>query len=252
MYQLASRRPSRELYDERRRKREQKRKYEGELNPGQSLTMHVNGSVLESITNDEEAFVSSPEGVNINPKTKELMFHNKLLEAWIAINILNEPGEIGTWLDEFTDKLDRIFQALNKDPVGTQKVFFNGANKTLKEVFTATTFNPLSASSDQIGRMPQDLESAGNVENWLSDELKARTRSGNFKRVLTKIKAISSFGTTMWQLLSSGREGNSEAVQGLLEASGLNDARKSKACLDRHLRCKRYTFYPSMTSILCR
>lgn len=232
MYQSASRRSSQELYDERRRKREQKREYEGELNPGQNLTTHVNGSVLERITNDEGAIVSSPEGVNINPKTKELMFHNKLLEAWIAINILNEPGEIGSELDNFTKKLDRVFQALNTDTVGNQKVIFNGASKTLKEVFTATTFNPLSASSDQIGRMPQGLEGAGSVENWLSDELKARTRSGNFKRVLTKIKAISSFGTTMWQLLSPGLEGNSEAVQGLLEASGLNDAHKSKAWFD--------------------
>lgn len=161
----------------------------------------------------------------VSPKTKKLISHNKILEAYLSINILNEPGEIGTYLDNFTNKLSRIFQSLNDSAIASLPVVFNGMNKTLKEVFTATTFNPLSARSDQIGRMPQS--GGDNIENWLSAELRAATNLNNFKRVLTKVKAISSFGTTMWQLLSSGNQMNRESVQRLLEASGLNEASDS-------------------------
>ncbi|WP_139282268.1 hypothetical protein [Serratia marcescens] len=72
------------------------------------------------------------------------------------------------------------------------------------------------------------MDSQDNVERWLSGELKAFTGSNNFKRVLTKIKAISSFGTTMWQLLSSGNPMNISAIQCLLEASGLSESVNSR------------------------
>lgn len=215
-----------DIYEKKRKIRHEKRAAEGELNPNQNLTNHVSNSILERITNDEGKTVSSPSGVDFSGKTKDLMFHNKILEAYLSINILNEPGEIGTFIDQFTSKLERVFHALNREDIATLPVVFNGNNKTLKDVFNATTFNPLSASSDQIGRMPKGVEKK--VEDWLSDELKSPANSGNFKRVLTKIKAISSFGTTMWQLLSPGIQINSESVQRLLEASVLDGPVKSK------------------------
>lgn len=216
-----------EMYRSRRQARQDKRALDGELNSDQSLTTNINNNILESITNQEGNVLSSPAGVNINEKTKELIFHNKILEAFISINILNNPGKIGEYLDQYTEKLAKVIQKVSsQNEIGSLPVVFNGANKTLREVFNATTFNPLSASSDQIGRMPQDA--TGNVTDWLVSELNAITKSGDFKRVLTKVKAISSFGTTIWQLLSSENPVNIASLQRLFYDSELNNSEKIK------------------------
>ncbi|WP_139282267.1 hypothetical protein [Serratia marcescens] len=137
-----------DMYEKNKRNRDEKRTSDGELNAEQDLTVHVIGSILERITNQNGEAVSSPAGVLFSQKTKDFMFHNKILEAYLSISILNEPGEIGSYLDQFSNKLDLVFQTLNQESIASLPVFFNGVERTLKDVFITTTFNPLSASSD--------------------------------------------------------------------------------------------------------
>lgn len=216
---------SSKIYQERLQARQERRILEGQVNASQPLTNNVRNTILESIANQDGNIVSSPAGVNTNGKTNDLIFHNKIMEAFISINILNEPGEIGIYLDQYTIKLSELIHKLTFDnELGSLPVVFNGSNKTLREVFQATTFNPLSASSDQIGRMPES--SSDDVADWLYKELNAITKSYNFKRVLTKVKAISSFGTTIWQLLATGNLVNIESLQRLFNESELGNSSK--------------------------
>ncbi|QNQ55464.1 hypothetical protein [Serratia liquefaciens] len=212
-------------YRYHRQTRQEKRTLDGELNADQILTTNISNNILESITNQFGNVVSSPAGVNINGKTSELIFHNKILEAYISIHILNEPGKIAIYLDQYTAKLSKLIHKVAfQDELGSLPVVFNGINKTLREVFNATTFNPLSVGSDQIGRMPE--EAKNKVEKWLYNELNTITTSNNFKGVLTKVKALSSFGTTLWQLLSSGHAVNTASLQRLFSASDLGNSGK--------------------------
>ncbi|MFP2431142.1 hypothetical protein [Enterobacter ludwigii] len=215
--------PYADMYRFRNLIRQNKRANDGELNFEQNLINEVTGDILERITNQSGDLVSSPTGVNVNGKTNDLIFHNKILEAFISINIINEPCEIGMYLDKYTEKLSKVIcKVTSSDKFGGQEVVFNGMVKTLREVFKTTTLNPLSFSSDQIGRM--SIDNNDHVIHWLYNELNAITESYNFKRVLTKVKAISSFGTTIWQLLSSGHAVNFDALQRLFDKSGLDNS----------------------------
>jgi len=233
----------------RRQARQDKRIHDGELRSEQNLTPNVDNNILKSITNQDGKVVSSPAGVKTNGKTDELILHNKILEAFISINILNDPGEIGIYLDQYAAKLSKVIHTLTFDnEMGNLPVVFNTKKTTLREVFKATTFNPLSVSSDQIGRMLKGVGQKHKIENkyekkykdkynneykdtdivayWLYDKLNTPTKSSHFKQVLTKVKAISSFGTTIWQLLSCEQHAatNIKSLQTLFFASGLGNS----------------------------
>ncbi|MCS2160446.1 hypothetical protein MUU47_04760 [Scandinavium sp. H11S7] len=235
----------------RRQARQDKRTLDGELNSGQYLTPNVNNNILESIINQDGKVVSSPQGVNINGKTSALMLHNKILEAFISINILNEPGEIGIYLDRYTAELSKVINKLTFDnELGDLRVFLNGSEKKLREVFNATTFNPLSASSDQIGRMPEG--SKDEVTDWLYKELNAITKSHNFKLVLTKVKALSSFGTTIWQLLSPAdirvADANAASLERLFYQSELRNSGNINASFSEFRQNTRSALFDNPTT----
>ncbi|WP_454878556.1 hypothetical protein [Serratia inhibens] len=189
--------------------------------PMKKLKPIVENGVLQRILDEDNEEISSPYGVRLDEKTQETIKHNKIIEAMMSMYIMDDPGGIGKHLDYYTKILAKVFQVIMNDrEVGELTVRFNNVNKTLKEVFTATTFNPLSSGSDQIGRMPR--ERMGTVHEWLSDELNSETGKKNHQRFLTKVKAISSFGTTVWQLLSINAQVNFFALRVLYSKAGVS------------------------------
>lgn len=193
------------------------------VRPGQMrLNPIVENGVLQRIVDEVSgAEISSPYGVKLSDEVKDQIKLNKVFEAIVSMEILDHPGEIGRYLDLATMKLSNLLRIVaTQDEIGGLKVRFNGQDRTLKEVFTATTFNPLSAASDQIGRMPQGR--ADSVHDWLTKELNSLTGRNNFKRVLTKVKAISAFGTTIWQLLSTKMQINFFALRQLFAAANIH------------------------------
>ncbi|WP_330984100.1 MULTISPECIES: hypothetical protein [Enterobacterales] len=146
----------------------------------------------------KQSVITSETGVRLSADEKKLISYNKYLEAAISISILDKPGGIAIVLDRYTLTLADVFEKLLQNK---QDVFFNNARMPLLEVFTRTTFNPMSSGSDQIGRMPVDIE--GSTPQWLIQQLRQPLAPNNgYLLMLTKMKAVSSFGTTIWQLLT--------------------------------------------------
>ncbi|AZC38218.1 hypothetical protein C4K37_3833 [Pseudomonas chlororaphis subsp. piscium] len=146
--------------------------------------------------------------------------------------ILDEPGQVGDVMDGYAKRLAKVFGELTtNNTIGQTKVFFQNTEKTLRDVFQATTFNPLGAASDQIGRQPEGNQA--DVVNWLIERLNlplSESVEDKYLHVLTKVKAISSFGTTLWQLFavtSEHLESNKQAVNELLHAAGLSEKENS-------------------------
>ncbi|MEV4506099.1 hypothetical protein [Streptomyces klenkii] len=134
----------------------------------------------------------------------------KCFEAGASLAILDNPGRTGKEFDSKSRLLKQVLEKLYKTPLGNRIVLFQGKQKSLREVFDGTLISPLSPSSDQIGRC-LDRSQAGNVLDWVFSELSkpsveddgiTNAKGYGYTNLLTKIRAISAFGTTIWQLLS--------------------------------------------------
>lgn len=167
----------------------------------------------------KQSVITSEAGVRLSADEKKLISYNKYLEAAISISILDKPGDIAVVLDRYTQTLADVFEKLLQNKQG---VFFNNASMPLLEVFTRTTFNPMSSGSDQIGRMPIEIEE--NTPQWLIQRLRQPLAPNNgYLLMLTKMKAVSSFGTTIWQLLtvtnSQQKAKNTQVITDLLSSA---------------------------------
>lgn len=177
------------------------------------------------------SLVSSESGVQLDERQQNILTHNRFLEARMSMSILNHPEAIGNHIDAYAEKLAKIFTVLKDNTaIRGQSVTFGGQPNTLGGVFIRTTFTPLKSTSDQIGRMPEgDTTEEGNttaIENWIIKSLNTKlseTGEDRWKLFLTKIKALSSFGTTLWQLLTvqDPTAMNRQAIQNLIIGAGL-------------------------------
>lgn len=178
-----------------------------------------NGVVLSSVVN----------GVELDEIQRDLLTHNKMLEARISLGIMDHPGKISDVLDRYSGKLSKVFSVLRDNPeIRDQTVTFNNQQMSLGDVFDRTTFRPLHPSSDQIGRMSGDNPSENDVKDWLINSLKTDLKNSDderWKLFLTKVKGLSSFGTTVWQLLTQqtpeARAANQQAILKLISKAGL-------------------------------
>jgi len=190
--------------------------------PGQVRSIYRSNdkSPLLRVTQGQ-TLLSSQNGVNLSNIQQLLIKHNKYLEAVISLAILDRPGGIREDLDKLSETLARVlFSICNSTLISKFPVFFQGKKSTLLQVFTTTTFNPMDFPSDQIGRK---MTSEGDVKTWLLNKLREHLNNNNYLLFLTKVKAISSFGTTLWQLLTIGAEQriqNIAAVTALLSSAG--------------------------------
>lgn len=180
----------------------------------------VENDTLQRIEDERGEKISSPRGVKLAPETEELIKHSKMLETVLSLEILDHPGGIAKHLDYYAASMAKLVNTVTTDEnIGSLKVCFRNRERTLREAFTTAIFNPLSAQSDQVGRMPAD--SVGSVYCWLVEELNAPTSEDNFKCVLTKVKAISAFGSMVRQLILMGNETGFYALGTLYHAAGV-------------------------------
>ncbi|WKB51486.1 hypothetical protein [Eleftheria terrae] len=152
----------------------------------------------------------------------------KAFEIGAALAVLDHPGAMGAVFDRQARKLDTLLGALFQQgsPLGQRQVQFQGQQRALADVFAETLLRPLSPTSDQIGRCTdpalRDAMQASGMNDlqfmradglaWLRGKLSTasvdngqhQTLPGySFQDMLTKIRATSAFGTTVWQLMST-------------------------------------------------
>ncbi|RAW96809.1 MULTISPECIES: hypothetical protein [unclassified Photorhabdus] len=186
-------------------------------------------SPLSGVRQNEVDLSSVVNGVELDELQRELLTHNKMLEAKISLSIMDHPGKIGDVLDRYSGKLSQVFSVLrDSQEIRDQPVTFNNQQMSLGDVFDRTTFRPLHPSSDQIGRMSGGNPSENDVKNWLIKSLKPDPKNSEDKRwklFLTKVKGLSSFGTTVWQLFTKqtpkARADNRQAILNLISKAGL-------------------------------
>ncbi|MGG1947374.1 hypothetical protein AB1286_21730 [Trinickia sp. NRRL B-1857] len=174
--------------------------------------------------------ISTTEGIVLTEGQKEALTNGRLFEAGVSMSILDHPGDVGKTFDQYGHSLNKVLgKLLTSEEAGGAMVHFNGAQKPLRDVLQATMFSQMSATCDQIGRMPEQ----GDVKEWLQKKLSndmvddstgQYKDNHNFKDLLTKVKATAAFGTTVWQLLNVGdatkRQVNEAALKQLLEPVG--------------------------------
>ncbi|MFE0104616.1 hypothetical protein [Streptomyces sp. NPDC059009] len=154
---------------------------------------------------------------------KEEITKAKCFEAGVSLAILDNPGQVGRAFDKKAEPLKGVLEAVYRSPLGEQTVHFQGKPRSLREVFDSTLLDPLSPTSDQIGRWPAPQKAdqfkqqadksflRTEVLDWVLTELGRPSVTGSdavnapgyrYSDLLTKVRAVSAFGTTMWQLLS--------------------------------------------------
>ncbi|WP_086775871.1 hypothetical protein [Vibrio coralliirubri] len=183
----------------------------------------TNTNVSEFKNTDTNRVLSSAKGISLSDAKKQVLTSAKMFEAGVSMNILNQPSSAGTQIDNHAKSLSDVLKKISSD--GTNHtVVFNNKEMPLTELFEKQ-FSPMSSNSDQIGRQPK--ESKEPLKNWLIRELNIPTGEKNHASMLTKIKAISTFGTTVWQLLnppegnahkdfSKNQKKNSDALSSIL------------------------------------
>ncbi|MBS0653917.1 MAG: hypothetical protein JSR39_10395, partial [Verrucomicrobia bacterium] len=91
--------------------------------------------------------------------------------------------------------------------IGRQTVLYRGEEITLRDLLNARILQELSPASDQIGRCldpsKKDDWFKGEGKDWLLDRLRVSIHSERYEytNMLTKIRAISAFGTIMRELV---------------------------------------------------
>lgn len=191
--------------------------------------------------------VSSEKGVSLDQAQEAAVSNSRLFEAGVSMMILDDPGQIGRVFDDYGAKLASVLTPLFADGDKAcnkpDAVVFNGKPMALRDVFRSTLVSPLtSPASDQIGRK---TTSGGSGEDWIRTQLSSplmREQGGELKYadqkggndLLTKIKAASSFGTTIWQLLNDKTHGekNGAALRDMLAPLGGSQSRDCIARFD--------------------
>ncbi|ABX51817.1 conserved hypothetical protein (plasmid) [Shewanella baltica OS195] len=170
---------------------------------------------VESLSNGQDTTISSAKGISIDEAKSKILTSARMFEAGSSINILNKPGNVGIVIDDKSKKLAKVLEKLEKhggekldNGEYKYKVIFNNSVISIKELFDKQ-FGQMSQDSDQIGRQP--LNSKESINKWLVAQLKSATGDLNHSGMLTKIKALSVFGTTVWQLMNPP-EGNNGSV----------------------------------------
>ncbi|QXH96733.1 hypothetical protein HU749_010180 [Pseudomonas ogarae] len=150
---------------------------------------------------------SSPQGVALSDAQKQAISNSKFFEAGASMSLLDQPGKMGDVFDEHAKELATLLKhGLNEQSeAGETLVYFQGQEQHLRDLLQAS-IAPLSAQSDQIGRQ-MTVDQA--FHPWLLDILSTPLQgrldgSGKQSHIefLTKVRALSAFGTTIWQLMN--------------------------------------------------
>lgn len=162
---------------------------------------------MDSQGKPEALAKSSAQGVVLSDVQKQAISNSKFFEAGASMSLLSQPGKIGEVFDQHALQLATLLrQGLSEQSAaGELPVHFQGVEKTLRNVVRAA-IEPLSAQSDQIGRQMNPGQA---LQPWLFNTLStpqaARRDSSdqqNHVDLLTKVRTLSAFGTTLWQLMN--------------------------------------------------
>ncbi len=190
--------------------------------------------------NKPEAIAKSDtHGVNLSDAQKLAISNSKFFEAGASIALLDKPGQIGRVFDQHASLLAGVLRHVldGKSEAANRIVHFQGRTQTLGEVIQAA-IKPLSKESDQIGRQ---MDTTRDFHAWMLETLSTPLHglaTGELKQgypeLLTKIRTLSAFGTTVWQLMNpiedqrkpelftQHKQGNAEACTALLREVGLS------------------------------
>ncbi|WP_215781988.1 hypothetical protein [Paludibacterium sp. B53371] len=178
--------------------------------------------------------LSEQQGVSLSSAQQQVIANSKFFEAGASMAILDHAGQVGQVYNSYAAKLSKVL-TIGLDASGSagqQQVFFQGKTQSLSAVLTQV-FSALSAKTDQIGRQMSQMQP---FQSWLLHSLRqplVPDMPDNYLPLMTKIRALSAFGTTLWQLMnpvdipSASQEyavhmaENRKACQMLLSESGM-------------------------------
>ncbi|AKM45411.1 hypothetical protein NL30_36875 [Burkholderia contaminans] len=174
--------------------------------------------------------VSTAAGIRLDEAQEFALTNGRLFEAGLSMAMLDHPGDIGRVYQRFGSALSTVLESAipPQGRLADTPVMFQGKSQPLSQVFQRTLTNPLAPTSDQIGRQPPGKESEG-ICNWIMNELRSpivgddgRYMPGrDAKDLLSRIKMLSSFGTTVWQLMQvKDAPQNVEAIREMLKPLG--------------------------------
>lgn len=150
---------------------------------------------------------SSSQGVTLSDAQKQAISNSKFFEAGASMSLLSHPGKVGDMFDQQALRLATLLRhGLSEQcQAGGATVYFHGREQHLRDVLQAS-ITPLSAQSDQIGRQ---MSADQALQPWLLDTLSTPLQGqldGSGKQshaeFLTKVRTLSTFGTTVWQLMN--------------------------------------------------
>lgn len=181
---------------------------------------------------------SSPQGVVLSDGQKQMISNSKFFEAGASMSLLSHPGQIGDVFDRHAQEMATLLRhgLSEKSVAGSTPVYFKGQRTSLSAVLQ-DAFNPLLAKTDQVGRQ---MTTDQPFQSWLLETLSTPLRDGpeglgsqSHVELLSKIRASSALGTTIWQLMNPAedrqhperyalhREANANACVALLSEAGL-------------------------------
>lgn len=182
---------------------------------------------------------SGPQGVALSAAQQQAVSNSKFFEAGASMSLLDRPGKMGDVFDQHARQLAGLLRHMleGQGEAAGRTVYFQGREQTLGAVLQAA-IKPLSAESDQIGRQ---MNGGQDFQPWLLETLSTPLQGradGSGKQghaeLLTKIRTLSAFGTTVWQLMnpvenqakpelfSQHKQANADACCALLREAGLS------------------------------
>ncbi|KVW47289.1 hypothetical protein [Burkholderia ubonensis] len=181
--------------------------------PPIQLQAQIESGGLKEITQTNQAgettAVSTAKGIALNEAQQLALTNGRLFEAGVSMAVLDRPGTVGKVFDTYARRLaDVLTPVLTGGDAAERPVHFNGSEKPLVDVFKDTMLTPMTdPKSDQIGRKTTE---EGNGAAWIVSQLHTPLMSPSgeyaagqdFKNLLTKVKAVCGFGTTVWQLMN--------------------------------------------------
>lgn len=181
--------------------------------PPIQLQAQIENGGLKDITQTnrtgETTAVSTAKGITLNAAQQLALTNGRLFEAGVSMAVLDRPGTVGKVFDTYASRLaDVLAPVLTGDGAPARTVHFNGSQKPLADVFKDTMLTPMTdPKSDQIGRKTSE---GGEGAAWIVAQLETPLMSPSgeyaagqdFKNLLTKVKAVCGFGTTVWQLMN--------------------------------------------------
>ncbi|KWN63601.1 hypothetical protein [Burkholderia ubonensis] len=186
--------------------------------------------------------ISTVAGIRLNEAQELALTNGRLFEAALSMAILDHPGDVGRVYQDYAHKLATVLESVLSEQgrLTDTPVKFRGEQLPLSKVFELTLTIPLAPRSEQVGRQPLDKESIA-VRDWIMTELRSPIIGGDgsylpgrdAKDLLSRIKMMSAFGTTVWQLMQvRDAPENTAALREMLKPLG-NDATEQLA--DRYM-----------------